>query len=521
MQENNDVVDYIKRAFELKSQECYKQSIEMLYKALEIENDNNEILYQIGEAYFCLHNYDRAVQYIDKVLLNDNNHIPALKLKFNVYKRQNSYAEALESALKIYEIEENSSNLRQLISILGKLNRLDEIEKYIGKMDESCLAEYALACYLNGKFERAKDIILNSGFENDDCRVLLGKIYFDENNFEKSREIFSAFPKTTKDSEVLNYFGLFALEDMKFIDAIKYFSQASNISKNNPVYFYNLANAYFFNGWQDEAVNSYKKAIVLAPENLDYRYSLAYLYYEMKNYEKAQKEVDFILSHNEKHYQTRVLQALLKLYNKDYLGAQKILEDNITAGCNDDFTLISLGKVYNELDNFEKAENVIKEVIERNPDNISYISDMADVYIKEKRYDSALELIESVINSNERYIYGYILGAKVSYLKGDFEKTKEFAQDAISLDINCAEGYYYLALVRKEEKDYAEAIECMKRAIMYDLNNAKYYAEMSTLYKLNDDIKTALEYIKEAESIDGSTEYKILYKELASLNRGK
>ena len=61
----------------------------------------------------------------------------------------------------------------------------------------------------------------------------------------------------------------------------------------------------------------------------------------------------------------------------------------------------------------------------------------------------------------------------------------------------------------------------MKRAIMYDLNNAKYYAEMSTLYKLNDDIKTALEYIKEAESIDGSTEYKILYKELASLNRGK
>lgn len=141
--------------------------------------------------------------------------------------------------------------------------------------------------------------------------------------------------------------------------------------------------------------------------------------------------------------------------------------------------------------------------------------------MKEKRYDDAMNLVHKVIDSNERYIYGYILGAKISYLKGDFDKTKEFAQDAISLDINCAEGYYYLAMVRKQEKDYEEAIECMKRAITYDLSNAKYYAEMSTIYKLNNDIKTALDYIKEAESIDGSMEYKIMYKELAALNRAK
>lgn len=99
------------------------------------------------------------------------------------------------------------------------------------------------------------------------------------------------------------------------------------------------------------------------------------------------------------------------------------------------------------------------------------------------------------------------------------ELAKKYAQDAISLDINCSEGYYYLALVRVSQKDYEEAIECMKRAITYDINNAKYYAEMSNIYKLKEDIKTAFEYIKEAESIDNSTEYKIMYRELAALNR--
>ena len=85
--------------------------------------------------------------------------------------------------------------------------------------------------------------------------------------------------------------------------------------------------------------------------------------------------------------------------------------------------------------------------------------------------------------------------------------------------MNFAAGYYYLAVVRFEEKDYDEAIECMKRAIMYDINNPEYYAKMAGIYKAKEDFKSALEYIKEAESIDNSTEYKILYKELATLNR--
>ena len=38
-----ETLEYIQKAFELKSQNCYKQAIEMLYKALEIENDNTEI----------------------------------------------------------------------------------------------------------------------------------------------------------------------------------------------------------------------------------------------------------------------------------------------------------------------------------------------------------------------------------------------------------------------------------------------------------------------------------------------
>ena len=60
--QNSEAVEYIKQAFELKSQQCYKQAIEMLYKALEIENDNVEILFQLGELYYLLKNFARSSQ---------------------------------------------------------------------------------------------------------------------------------------------------------------------------------------------------------------------------------------------------------------------------------------------------------------------------------------------------------------------------------------------------------------------------------------------------------------------------
>ena len=85
--------------------------------------------------------------------------------------------------------------------------------------------------------------------------------------------------------------------------------------------------------------------------------------------------------------------------------------------------------------------------------------------------------------------------------------------------MNYASGYFYLAMVRFSENDFDEAIECMKRAIMYDVNNAEYYAKMSEIYKAKEDYKTALDYIKEAESISGANEYKLIYKDLASICR--
>lgn len=520
---DNNVLEYVKQSFDLKSKGFYKQAIEMIYKALELENDNKELLFQLGELYFLLNNYPRALQYVEKILNTEPEHLDVLNLAVKIYAREHKLDDAKSTAEKIYKIKPDSKNLSELISILGKMRNAAEIEKYtsdLSSADDIVKIAAAKAYCENFCYDKAKSILESlSDKDDEDALVLLGKVYFNENDFLKSKEIFDRFDTNTQNPEVLNYKGLFAVEDMKFIDAIKYFSKAVNLNNQNDRYLFNLANAYFYNGWFEEAASTYVKAICLAPENIDYRYALAYLYYEEKAFDKARKEVDVILEKSENYSQAVVLDALLKLERKDFLGAQAELEQNLISYPDDKFTKTSLAKVYLALDLFEKAKSIMTELIESEPENLAFLAEMCEICIGCKDYNTAIEYAEKMKNVNENYIEAYILGAKAAYEMKDLDKAKEYAQDAISLDMNCAAGYYYLALVRFDEADCDEAVECMKRAIMHDLNNPAYYAKMSEIYKVNGNLQAALEYIKEAESIDNSTEYKIMYSELVSLNR--
>ena len=119
--ENTQSLQYIKQAFELKNQKYYKPAIEMLYKALELENDNIEILYQIGELYFLMNNYTRALQYLEKVQSINPTHIDSLKLTRTIKERQNELDKVLDISEKLFNDNPNSENLKELVKILVKL----------------------------------------------------------------------------------------------------------------------------------------------------------------------------------------------------------------------------------------------------------------------------------------------------------------------------------------------------------------------------------------------------------------
>ena len=193
---NSEIVDYIKKSFELRNQGFYKPAIEMLYKALSMDADNVEILAQLAHLYNLLNNYERAAYYIEKVLEINPNHLDCLLLYEEMCLSQNNLIAAKEISERVYEIHPDSKTLAKRINILNKLHDFDKVkalEKSIKDNNDEVLYEIAFAYYENYDIQKAIEI-LNSAYEknnkNEKIMLLLGKIYYDSNDFENAKNIY-------------------------------------------------------------------------------------------------------------------------------------------------------------------------------------------------------------------------------------------------------------------------------------------------------------------------------------------
>jgi len=520
---NNEILDYVKKSFELKSQGFYKPAIEMLYKALSIDPDNLEILAQLAYLYQSLGNFERAIYYIEKVLEINPIHLDVMTLLEDIYLNQGDLKNAHEIGERIYNIQPTSKNLAAKINLLNKMNdfsAIDEITNSNQEFNDEVLYELACAYYKNFDANKAIELLKTAteiSSNNKDVMLLLGKIYYETNEFEISKKIFSELEKTLQTAEVMNYMGLFNLNEQNFIKAISYFTTAQKLDEQNPEYLYNLASGYFLNGWLDEALKYFNQAICMDPDNIDYHFSLAYLYYQKKAYEKALFELDFIKTLDQNHQLSNVLYALIKSKNGDLLSAKETLENIIKYGTEDDFAYAAISGVYKELSLFDAAKESIKKAIALNPNSLEYLSELLDLDMEQKNFEVALKTIDRILEVNENYIYALVCLAKINLELNDYENVFDAAQSIIELDSNCPQGYYYNAVALYEKGDKKFAIESLKKSISLDANNAALYEKMSEFHQDLGDLTTAFEWAKEASIIEERNyKYKWLCAKLAN-----
>ena len=186
--EKTECVDYIKQAFELKESQNYKVAIELLYKALELENDNVEILFQLGELYFLLNNYSRARQYISKVLQISPEHLNAFQLAKTINETEGNDTKVLKFAKILFEKHPSSQTLNELLKVMINLKMFAQTEQY--QNSEYFTPEVKLDCanalYDANEKEKAKALLSECDMKDEKAILLSGKIKFDENKIEES-----------------------------------------------------------------------------------------------------------------------------------------------------------------------------------------------------------------------------------------------------------------------------------------------------------------------------------------------
>ena len=124
----NSIV-HLQDQIELKNKKQYKDALVLLYKALEFDdndNDNVELLSQIGQLHLNLYNFDRALEEFQRALAINPKHTYSLQKCFEVYYIKKQYQKALSTAQKLCEEDKSPLSYYCYLKVLIETDKNDD-----------------------------------------------------------------------------------------------------------------------------------------------------------------------------------------------------------------------------------------------------------------------------------------------------------------------------------------------------------------------------------------------------------
>lgn len=317
------IKNILQKGFILESKGYYKKAIEVFYKALELDNSSLELLYEIAKLYYFMHNEEKSLDYVEQILDKNPTHVETLRLLKQIFVDRNAYEQAEQTAKNIYCISQNTKDLIEIFKLLNKQKKYGEIFEYhVENPNAEVYIEKSRALFCQRNFDEAEILVkkaLELEPESAEALLLLGKIFYAKGDEESCVEIAKKLKTDESNSELLNFLGL--IKSYLNEDAEEYFKKAIKLNRENPQYYYNLANFYLKNKRMSLAKKYYNLAISKEPENQNYHFALANLYYLEKHYKKALEELP------NDYFEAKLLRAVI-LYETGYLAfARKELMD--------------------------------------------------------------------------------------------------------------------------------------------------------------------------------------------------
>lgn len=515
MTENN-LTQYVKRAFEYKAAGNFKQAIENLYKALEIDPESSEILAEIAGLYFELSNTDKAIRYYEQALLSDPDNV-SIKFKLaKVYKQVNLITKALPLLRSICEKDLNSVYIAEILNLLYLESDFEGVVEFYEKpiVKNSTNAKihyYAASSYLAlGDNLKARELYQKSlQYDNSDYNIVYScaNLLYEEGKYREAAKTILSSPVAKTNHKTFYLLGEVCIAENNINEAINNYSKACKLNPRNPLYYYSLATAYSVNGFLKEAEDNYYNAVKLSPNNLFYVYTLALVYYQTKQISKAKEKIKSILAINPDNINALVLQARICTDENDVVTAEQILKKVLKFEPKNDYALYIRAQVFQKLGWWEKAIESINAAMKYNPDSMEYKSEAVTYNIESKNYSEAEKLAKELIAQDENYIFAYIKLTEIYVAQKRFSEALENIETILKYDINTPSAYILKAKIYLANKLYDQSIEFAKQAITLSPDNNEYYIFVADAYFENKQYKDALKYYKEAAQYDVSSAY--------------
>ena len=236
--------------------------------------------------------------------------------------------------------------------------------------------------------------------------ILQGQAHTELNSFDDAIAAFNEAIKLNPDS-VEGPLGLAAvyLQQGKLDEAHKYINQAKSIDANDPDVWYMQGSVFHAKGNLQEAEKYYTKVIQAEPEHMSALIARAGVLIDQGKNTQAYADIKKIRELNPNDPRAAYFQAVLLAKKKDDAGSKKALMEAsaIIDGLSREAildhspSLLLAGLVKFSLGEYEKANDYLKNYVQKYPQNPSARKLLGSTLIKKQEYQSAIAVLEPAL----------------------------------------------------------------------------------------------------------------------------
>lgn len=192
---------------------------------------------------------------------------------------------------------------------------------------------------------------------------------------------------TPEDENSLNGLGLILSQQEKWNEAIDAFHSLIKINCRNEFVWYNLATALTELGRFEEVENAYKKQIEITPHQNDIWVKLGVALIQLNKLDEAIDNFKKQLKTNQKNE----IELSNCIQSEDFIAYQNQIKSTYEA------SWLGLSFVYLKQKNFKEAQEAFAKLLEINPQNISYLSNDAELALIQQDKNRCLQRIQQAL----------------------------------------------------------------------------------------------------------------------------
>jgi len=242
-----------------------------------------------------------------------------------------------------------------------------------------------------------------------------------------------------------------------------------------------------------QSIDSYKKALALAPNSTVIMERLAEIYAKSQRVHEALVEAQEVLKINPDDVNAHRLLARIYVRTLGDMGAAEAQKENLAKAVeqfqailkvqpDDTYSSLWLARLYRFENKHDEAEKVLRATVNRDPSNGAALEQLSQLLVDEGRSQEAITLLTQAAGESASPDIYDLLGDAYAQSK-DFAKSEDAYRKAVEEDPDDPTHVHGLAQALMSQEKFAEALDQYKRLSELEPSTWENYLRMSELYR--------------------------------------